>query len=577
MTAKHGGFGLSSYLKTFYKYTKLKLPLAMLLVLLAGVGEGVGLMLLLPLMAIVGVESGTDTNDNPLVSVVQNTLSSLGFPFALAPILFVFVLLIIVRSCLMHWRNTYLYRMQLEFVDQFSAELHECFGRASWMFILKQRSSDFSQVLTKDVYRIGIGTSLLLRSVVSSSLAFVYLATSLYLSLYLTLFVSLAGGGLLWGLRYYNRQALLLGKEQTKSEKAVYASLNEFLGGVKLVKSYGAESYYLQQFKESVTLQRMKSLAFNRNSSLAHQVFSIGSAVLISLFFYVSIAIFHIPVAELLVLALVFVRLMPLLSSLQRSYENMMHMLPAYSSAMELRSECMHHAESGFTVFSPPVTLRSKIEIRNASFGYSEGVTTLKNIDVLFPASKTTAIVGQSGAGKSTLADILAGLMLPQKGEVLIDSVLLTGENLIAWRAQVAYVPQDVFLFHDTLRANMQWVSPESSDEEIWDALERSAAKRFVEGLPDRLETVIGERGIRLSGGERQRIALARALLRKPSLLILDEATSALDSMHEGMIQRSIEQLHGKLTIVVIAHRLTTIENADQVLLVEDGRVILKK
>ena len=576
MTKKDNDYGFLSYLGTLYSYTKRKLPLALLLVVLAGLSEGVGLMLLLPLMAIVGVQSGAAT-DNPIVSVVQSALSGLGIPFALAPILVAFILLIIGRSFLMYWRDTYLYQMQLEFVDQFGISLHKCFGQASWSFILKQRSSDFSQVLTKDVFRVGIGTRLLLQSIVSFSLLLAYLVTSLYLSFYLTVLVALAGGGLLWGLRYYNRQALLLGKEQTNSEKAVYASLNEFLSGMKLVKSSRAESYYLQQFKDSVALQRIKSLAFHRNSSRAHQVFSVGSAVLISLFFYVSIAVMHIPVAELLVLALVLVRMMPLLSGLQRNYEHMMHMLPAYSSAMLLKQECEQYAEVGFNMSFPPIRLQSKIEFRNASFGYLPEVTTLSGINVVIPASQTTAIVGESGAGKSTLADMLAGLMLPQEGGILVDSLPLTDQNLIAWRSEVAYVPQDVFLFHDTLRANMQWVSPESSDEELWDALERSAAKQFVERLPDGLETVIGERGIRLSGGERQRIALARALLRKPSLLILDEATSALDNMHEKMIQRSIEQLHGQLTIVVIAHRLTTIENADQVLLVSDGEVGLEK
>ena len=146
-------------------------------------------------------------------------------------------------------------------------------------------------------------------------------------------------------------------------------------------------------------------------------------------------------------------------------------------------------------------------------------------------------------------------------------------QNLLNWRNQVAYVPQDVFLFHDTLRANMLWVNPQASDESLWEVLELAAAKSFVSKLPQGLDTVIGEHGIRLSGGERQRIALARALLREPNLLILDEATSALDNDNGQKIRDSLNRLHGKMTIILIAHRMTTVESADRILMVKDGKI----
>ncbi|HEX6259809.1 MAG TPA: ATP-binding cassette domain-containing protein, partial [Woeseiaceae bacterium] len=220
--------------------------------------------------------------------------------------------------------------------------------------------------------------------------------------------------------------------------------------------------------------------------------------------------------------------------------------------------------------------LESEIRLRNVRFRYDKDVeqNVLAGLDFVIPAQRTTALVGPSGAGKSTLADLLMGLLEPDAGAVEVDAVPLTRKSLRSWRGRVAYVPQETFLFHDTVRANLLWARPEATDDELWRALDAAAAGEFVRAMPRGLDTVVGERGIRVSGGERQRLALARALLRAPSLLILDEATSALDSESERRVQGSIEALHGRLTMIVIAHRLSTIRSADQIVVLDGGRVV---
>lgn len=564
-------YGFRAYLGTLYQHTKTRMPVALGLLLVAGLTEGIGVMLLLPLLASIGLETGIVTN-NPAASTLREILTATGIPMELASILAIFFLLILFRAVVSYWRDTYLMKMQLEFVDELGVSLHEAFGNARWSFLMKQRSSDFSHILTKDMFRIGTGTQLFLQAVVSLSLVSAYLLASFYLSPYLTLLVVMAGGILLWILRGYRQRALKLGKEQTISGQAVFASINEFLGGIKLVKSYRAESHYLNYFKRSATSQREKQLAFKRNNSFAQQGFQVGSALLLCLFFYVAIEILAVAVSHLLVLSLIFIRLMPLLSSLQRNYEQIAHMLPAYAAAMQLRQQCLQTAET------PPITItplpfEEGIELKEVTFGYNSELPVFQQANAYFPASQTTAIMGPSGAGKSTLADMLAGLMLPDSGQIRVDNVPLTEQNLLSWRSQVAYVPQEVFLFHDTLRANMLWVEPDADEQRLWEVLELAAAQTFVTKLPQGLDTVIGERGIRLSGGERQRIALARALLRNPSLLIMDEATSALDHENEQMIRDSLNHLHGSMTIILIAHRLTTVESADQILVVQNGSV----
>ncbi len=193
-----------------------------------------------------------------------------------------------------------------------------------------------------------------------------------------------------------------------------------------------------------------------------------------------------------------------------------------------------------------------------------------------FPARSTTAVVGQSGAGKSTLADVLTGLLAPDAGEMSVDGVPVAGARRRAWRRQVAYVPQDVYLFHDSIRNNLLWGQPDATENALRQALERAAAS-FVFRLPQGMETVVGDAGVRLSGGERQRLALARALLKRPSLLILDEATSALDLENEARICEAIEGLHGDLTVVVIGHRLPNLRRADQVVVLDAGRIAVQE
>jgi ATP-binding cassette subfamily C protein len=186
---------------------------------------------------------------------------------------------------------------------------------------------------------------------------------------------------------------------------------------------------------------------------------------------------------------------------------------------------------------------------------------------------QTTALVGPSGAGKTTLADLVVGLLVPAAGTITIDGRPLEGEDRARWRGSIAIAPQDPFLFHDTIRANLLWARPQASEQQLWAALGSAAAAAFVTALPAGLDTVVGDRGARLSGGERQRIALARALLREPELLVLDEATSSLDTEHELAVREALISLHGRVTLLVIAHRLSTVSHADAIVVLDGGRV----
>ncbi|MBC8004818.1 MAG: ATP-binding cassette domain-containing protein, partial [Verrucomicrobia bacterium] len=226
----------------------------------------------------------------------------------------------------------------------------------------------------------------------------------------------------------------------------------------------------------------------------------------------------------------------------------------------------------------PEDTIKGEITFRNLTFAYPSrpNENVLRNIDVRIQANQMVALVGASGAGKSTIAALLLRLHDPVSGELLFDGKDSRQYPISALRRQIALVPQDIFLFGGTIRENIAYGKTDATDEEIIEAAQKANAMEFISRFPEMLDTIVGERGTQLSGGQRQRIAIARAVLKNPKILILDEATSSLDSEAERLVQDALEKLMKGRTSVVIAHRLSTVRKADQILVLDQGRLMEK-
>jgi ATP-binding cassette subfamily C protein len=544
----------------------------MVLILLSAATEGIGLALLVPL-----VEHFDDSGQvmGGIGFAVRQALGTIGLPVSLSALLAIFVGLIVLRAILVAGRDIMLARLRLDFINKLRRRIYKAVADASWSFLMRQRLSDFLEVLTSQIGRINTGSFFFLRLPAMIVLAAVQVGVAFILSPLLTVGVLCWGGLLLALLQRRHGSRYREGLKSAEAHRKTFAEMSDFLHALKLAKSYNAESRHVAAFEAAMERENIQSMALDRSTTATRLAIQIGAAATLGAFVYLGATIGQVGPAGLLVMVVIFSRLAPLISEFQQGWQGVEHMLPAFDRVIEMWRLCTAAAEPMSRV-SGRVDVRHEIALSRVGFSYNKkcGPGTLEALDLVIPAGSTIAIVGPTGAGKSTLADLLLGLLTPDTGTVLIDGVPLTGALLARWRRSVGYVPQDNFLFNDTIRANLLWAYPEAREQDIHQALSVAAADRFVAELPEGLETVLGERGLRLSGGERQRLGLARALLCRPTVLILDEATSALDNETERAVQAAIDRLHGSMTIVLIAHRLSTVRDADHILVLDRGRLV---
>jgi len=551
--------------------------------------EGIGIYMLVPMLSLIGIFEMSSTGLQ--LPWLSKWLDQLSDNSQLVLVLGVFVVILSGQAWLQRLQTIRNTRIQQQFIRTLRQETYRAIIMAKWSFFLQKRKSDFNHILTTELARVSQGTNLILQMAASLIFTAIQIGLAFWLSAKLTVIVLVFGVLLFFVLKKFVQRAKQIGDQTSELSQHYYNGITEHFNGIKDIKSNMLEESHIGWFEKICKRIERNVIQFSQLNSGTQLIHRVSSAVIIAAFIYLSLRVLAVPPASLLLIILIFSRLWPRFTSIQSNLEYISSMLPAFQLVRKLQAETeMSREISELTNASAelnrnsrrdihpiiqPLELMRSIECTNVNYRY-EGSSSysLANVNASIPAKGMTAIVGKSGAGKSTLIDLIMGLIRPETGEIRIDDVPLSEEQLLAWRSSIGYVSQDPFLFHTSIRENLRLVDPDASEEQMWQALQFSSSAAFVRKLPHGLDTMIGDRGIRLSGGERQRLVLARAMLRNPSVLILDEATSALDSENEQHIHEAIERLKGHVTIVVIAHRLSTIRTADRVIVLEEGRVI---
>jgi ATP-binding cassette subfamily C protein len=562
-----------TFLRTVRHYADRRVCVSVLLMVVLGAVEIGGLVLLLPLLQLGGIEvagSGSSSLHTWIDSLRQS-----GFAPGLPILLAVFLVLTLVQA----FGKTRLARLtseiQVGFTRFLRERLHRALVRAEWSAFLLQRSSNVLTTLTAETQAAGSGVNSLITIITAVVQAVCQLALALLISPLVTSVALLSAGGMTWAVHRLNLRVRREGRAGLSERQALAANLTDHLAGLKVAKSHGSEAHGARIFEQLSASLGDRQIRMAVEQARSRAWLAIGTSLALCGLLWFVIEGRAVRGAELALLGVVYLRLVSRLMAVQTGMQRLALVLPSFAATETLLAQLTAAAPAPLPEPPGRRPLQHTLRFEHVSFRYPASTDyALADLTLEIPAGQTIALCGPSGAGKSTVADLALGLLRPSAGRVLLDGQPLDDATIPHWRVSIAYVPQEVFLFDATVRENLLSLQRDADEPALWAALEQASAAELVRSLPQGLDTWVGERGVRLSGGERQRLALARALLRQPALLVLDEATSSLDHAHEHEIRRAVEQLRGTRTILIIAHRLSSIRHADHIVLLESGRIV---
>lgn len=540
---------------------------------LGAVFESVGIVLIVSLLAVViGGHSGGGT----VQRLSQEAFAVFGVktPFGrLALLLGGFVVLMILRGIVISARDNAVLGLQVDYIEDLRGRVTESLARSGWDQVLRLRHARVLNVLSNDIQRIASAAHYLLQALI----ALIILVAQAVLSFLLSPALSLIAIALLvvgaFAMVPTLRRARALGQFMTGANLSMLDSTSQFLNGLKLALSQDLQGSFVAEFRQTMRTMKERQRRYNRQTIRNRIGLSTGTALVGAAVVLIGFGYLELKPEILMGFLLVIGRMSAPATQIQQGFQLLANGLPAFESIEDLRSD-LHEATPAAPSQQRPVPdgpiVFDGVSYHHAAGDGAQGVTAL-NLRIL-PGS-FVGIAGASGAGKTTFADLLVGLLRPQAGRILVGGVALDDAMLTAWRTQLSYISQDPFLFHDSIRRNLLWARAEASEAEMWDALALAGADGIVRRMDGGLDGIVGERGSLVSGGERQRIALARALLRRPRLLVMDEATNAIDIAGERSLLERLLAIRPRMTIVMIAHRAESLALCDRLLTIEQGRI----
>lgn len=559
----------SIFKRAYYKH-KNKIIVMTFLGLASGLMGGIGIGAVIPLFSFVLKTSPENTD--PISKLIAGLFSILGIQYRLRYLIIFIALLFLFKAVFMFVANYINYRASVDYEKETRQEIFEHAMKADWPHLLKQKVGHLSTVVMDNINSASTLLNNISIMILFLTSLIMYAVIALNISLNITLLTFAIGFLLFIFLRPFFKKIRQVSHESISVSKNANHYLNQHIIGAKTVKTMAVEKEVL----------KISKLHFNELGAARLQIYKYNSFLgtfLEPITLLVIIPIFALSyrnpdfnIASFAAILYLVQKMFSFMQSAQIRFSMVNEQIPHLISVLSYQDEAKRYKEKD--IGEAPFSFKSAIEFRDVDFYYHPNGQVLSGVGFKINKGETIGLIGPSGSGKTTLVDLLLRLLTPTGGRLTIDGKDVSDIDLIDWRKHIGYVSQDIFLLNDTVENNIKFYNSKISDRQIKEAAKKAQIYDFIMEQPRQLEAEVGERGLQLSVGQRQRIVLARVLASKPEVLILDEATSALDNESEAAIQEAIAKLRGEMTIIIIAHRLTTVMNADKILVLDGGKII---
>ena len=537
----------------------------------AAVLEGIGLGFILPIIEIVQAENPAAEADGVLGAFVT-VYQTLGIPFTLKFVVVGVGLVMTVRytlSFMVAWfrealRTYYIRDLQIRAFDNALDAKVEYYD---------QEGSDdiLNAIITQTVYA-GRVIMRVVKFIEQSFLSIVYLLIAIVVAPVLTFYTIVVLGGITVLMRQVIEPGYDLGDEVADANEQRQAAAQTGTQGIRDIRIFGVADELFDDFVDAVNKYTGARISLRRNEAAIQNFYNLLVSVSVFALIYFALTFANLSISALAVFLFAMFRLGPRVSTLNQTFYRIENDLPHLVRTQEFIGTLKRHEEPNAATGNVPAEVEH-VEFDDIQFSYDGEENVLRGIDFEVERGEYIAFVGESGAGKSTIVSLLARLYQQYDGDIRANGVPIEDMDIDEWRDRVTVVRQNPFIFDNTLEYNLTIGNRDATDQEIERVCEIACVDEFFDDLPKGYDTLLGDDGVRLSGGQKQRVALARALLEDADLLILDEATSDLDSNLEKEVQHAIEEMDREYAIIAIAHRLSTVENADRIYTVEDGRI----
>ncbi|MFO7719645.1 MAG: ABC transporter ATP-binding protein [Gillisia sp.] len=556
----------------FYKRLGYRIFIAMFLNICVGVLDGFGLAMFLPLLQMVG-DNSVDKGGLGNLNFLWDGMESLGWSPTLFSILMMMTVFFILKGLAQYIKGIYGVVLKQFFIKKMRINLSNALAKMSYKSFVMANAGRIQNTMTGEVMRMSKAYLGYFGAFQQTVMVVVYMVFAILIDAKFAILICIGGGLTNFIYNRIYKLTKISSRKLTKGLNFYQGLILQFVHNFKYLKATGYLKEYNKKLKKSIEKIEKHNKKIGKLGSLVTAIREPVLIIVVSVVILIQVNFLDGSIGTILLSLLFFYRALSALIQLQTYYNEFL----AVSGSMDNMTAFEQELEKSI---EPEGNLKierfeHQIALNNIGFGYAEELI-IKNINLEIKKNETVAIVGESGSGKTTLVNIITALMPVKEGQVLIDGVDSMYLNRESFQRRIGYITQDPVIFTDTVFNNISfWSEPTPENlKRFWWAIQQASIDDYIRELPKREHTILGNNGVNLSGGQKQRISIARELFKDVDILVLDEATSALDSETEEAIQKSIEELKGKYTIILVSHRLSTIKNADRIIVMNNGEIV---